>query len=325
MNTLPAALATLLRAGAAALSPGGPRGSLLVLMYHRVLPEPDPLLPDEPDAARFAAQMRLVGSLCRIVSLSDAVQQLAAGTLPPRAAAITFDDGYVNNLEIAVPVLRELGLPATFYVATGFIEGDVMFNDVAIEAVRHAPAVLDLREAGLPRYELAGLEARRAAIDDLLPRIKYLDPAQRTRTTAVIAAAAGIEMPRGLMMDEVQLRQLARSGMEIGAHSVSHPILARLDPDAARREITAGKQRLERLAGQRVRSFAYPNGRPGRDYGPEHVAMVREAGFENAVSTAWGKTTRVSSRFEIPRIAPWDRSALRYGLRLLRCYAAAGG
>ncbi len=324
MKTLPEALIALMRAGASVLSPGSSRGSLLVLMYHRVLPEPDPLLLDEPDALRFAAQMKLVGSLCRIVGLSDAVDQLAAGTLPPRAAAITFDDGYVNNLEIAVPVLRELRLQATFYVATGFIEGDVMFNDVVIEALRRAPSVLDLRSLGLPRYELASLEARQTAIDDLLPRIKYLEPAERTRTTAAIAAASGIDLPRGLMMDEAQLRELARSGMEIGAHSVSHPILARIDPEAARREIESGKERLERLVGQRVRSFAYPNGRPGRDYGPEHVAMVRAAGFENAVSTAWGKATRASSRFEIPRIAPWDRSALRYGLRLLRGYASAG-
>lgn len=325
MNSLPAPMTALLRTGARVLSPGGSRGSLLVLMYHRVLPAPDPLLPDEPDAACFAAQMRLVGSLCQVVGLSEAVEQLAAGTLPPRAAAITFDDGYVNNLEVAVPVLRALGLPATFYVATGFIDGEAMFNDVAIEAVRGAARVLDLRELGLPRYELASLAARRAAIDDLLPRLKYLTPAERARVTEAIAAAAAIAVPRGLMMDEGQLRRLAQAGMEIGAHSVSHPILARIDPEAARREIAAGKERLERLAGQRVRSFAYPNGRPGRDYGPEHVAMVREAGFDNAVSTAWGKATRVSNRYEIPRIAPWDRTALRYALRLLRSYAPARG
>jgi peptidoglycan/xylan/chitin deacetylase (PgdA/CDA1 family) len=325
MNPLPVAITPLLRAGARLLSPGGGRGSLLVLMYHRVLPEPDPLLPDEPDAARFEAQLRLVSGLCHVVRLSDAIEQLSEGKLPPRAAAVTFDDGYVNNLDVAVPVLRSMGLTATFYVATGFVEGEAMFNDVVIESVRSAPDTLDLRGLGLPQYELSSLEARRRTIDDLLPRLKYLEPGERRAISEQIAARAGATIPRGLMMDTAGLRRLAQAGMEVGAHSVSHPILARLAPDQARREISASKEQLERICGRPVRSFAYPNGRPGRDYGPEHAAMVREAGFANAVSTAWGKATRATNPFEIPRIAPWDRTAMRYGLRLLRSYAAGPG
>ena len=67
-------------------------------------------------------------------------------------------------------------------------------------------------------------------------------------------------------------------------------------------------------------SFAYPNGKPGRDYTPRDVALARDAGFELAVSTAWGAANRARDPFQIPRVAPWDRDALRFGLRLARAY-----
>lgn len=318
MKRLPAAQAALLRAGARVFSPGGRRGSLLVLIYHRVLPAPDPMLADEPDAAAFAAQMDLVAGLFNVLGLAEAVDRLASGSLPPRAVAITFDDGYANNLEVAAPILAARGLPATFFIATGFIEGGRMWNDTVIEAVRHAPAELDLEALGFGRYRLPDIAARRRAIDELLSRLKYSELPERMRHAEAIAERAGMRDAGAPMMNERQLRELAALGMEIGAHCVSHPILTRIPADAARREILDSKGRLEDLLGAAVRTFAYPNGRPGLDYAREHVAMVREAGFSTAVSTAWGAAMRDSDPHQIPRVAPWDRHPLKYGLRMLR-------
>lgn len=310
--------ATILRGGARLVSPGGPRGSLLVLIYHRVFAERDPLLADEPDAARFAAQMDLVAGMCNVLPLAVAVERLAAGTLPPRAAAITFDDGYANNLEVAAPILAARGLTATFFITTGFIDGGAMWNDLVIEAFRHARGELDLGPLGLGRFELADVAARRRAVDEVLEKLKYLERAERLRKAEAIVELAGVPAGRRLMMTEDELRRLAGMGMDIGAHCVTHPILARAPAELARREILESRSRLEAILGAPVRTFAYPNGRPGRDYGPEHVAMVRDAGFAAAVSTAWGAASRGCDPFQIPRLAPWDRSALRYGLRLVR-------
>jgi peptidoglycan/xylan/chitin deacetylase (PgdA/CDA1 family) len=313
--------AAALRVAAQVASPGGARGSLLVLMYHRVLPEPDPLLADEPDAASFAAQMDLIAGLLNVVSLPDAVEALARGALPPRAAAITFDDGYANNLDVAVPILLARRLTATFYVTTGFIDGGSMWNDLVIDAVRRAPAEFDLSGLGCGRYTLDDTVSRRRAIDDVLGRLKYLELPERLRRAEAIAARAGVVSVRQPMMSEAQLRELAACGMDIGAHCVSHPILARVPSDIARREIFESRRRLEAIVASPVRTFAYPNGRPRQDYGPEHVAMVREAGFSAAVSTAWGAVTRGADLMQIPRVAPWDRHALKYGLRLVRAFA----
>src|SRR5262249_38259299 len=134
----------LLRTAARFASPGGSRGSLLVLIYHRVLTEHDPLLADEPDAASFAAQMDLLANLFNVIPFGEAVERLASNSLPPRAVAITFDDGYTNNLEVAAPILAARGLRATFFITTGFIEGGQMWNDLIIESLRSAPEDFDL-------------------------------------------------------------------------------------------------------------------------------------------------------------------------------------
>jgi peptidoglycan/xylan/chitin deacetylase (PgdA/CDA1 family) len=310
----------LLRAAAARLSPAGRRASLLTLIYHRVPREPDQLLPDEPSAARFAAQMDLVGSLFNVLSMSEAAARLKAASLPARALCITFDDGYANNCAVAAPILAARGLTATFFVATGFLDGGRMWNDTVIESVRRAPAVLDLSEIGLGVHRLEDFAARRRAFDTLVGQLKYLDPAERLAKTQLIVERAGQPLPTDLMMSQAQVRELVALGMEVGAHSVNHPILTSVDAPVARREILDSKHRLEAILGVPVTSFAYPNGRPARDYDATHVAMVREAGFVVSASTAWGRAEADTDIFQVPRIAPWDRSARRYGLRMLYSY-----
>jgi len=118
------------------------------------------------------------------------------------------------------------------------------------------------------------------------------------------------------MMSSEQVRSHFAAGMTIGGHTVTHPILARLAPEAARREIVDGRERLAEIIGDRIEVFAYPSGRPGRDYGPEHARMVRDCGFKAAVSTAWGVASTGADHLQLPRFTPWDRSRGRFGLRL---------
>jgi len=105
--------------------------------------------------------------------------------------------------------------------------------------------------------------------------------------------------------------------MEIGGHTVNHPILALLSEKEARAEIGDGKRRLEEITGGPVTLFAYPNGKPGQDYGPRDVDLVRQAGFTAAVSTMGGVARRGSDPFQLPRFSPWDRSPRRLAARLL--------
>jgi peptidoglycan/xylan/chitin deacetylase (PgdA/CDA1 family) len=304
-------------ATAAADRVAAPRVSILI--FHRVLPEPDPLFPGEVCAAQFHRLMGTVARAFTVLSLGQSHALWLQQRLPPRALVVTFDDGYADNASVALPVLQRHGLVATFFVATGFLDGGRMWNDTVIECLRRcALPVVDLAPFGLGRFPLGGPAERRAAIEALLPRIKYLDLAGRERAITQLQASCGHpELPRDLMMTSAQVQQLHQAGMEIGGHTVMHPILTELPDDQAAHEMAAGRARLQQITGAAVDVFAYPNGKPGRDYGPQHVALARQAGFRCAVSTAPGVAGAGSDPLQWPRFTPWDRSPPAFMARLL--------
>ena len=307
----------LLRLLLDALAPAGPGAPLSVLIFHRVRPAIDPLFPGEPDAGRFEQQLRWVKDWFRVLPLPEAVKGLREGSLPARPLCITFDDGYADNATLALPILRRLGLTATFFIATGYLNGGRMWNDTIIEAVRGAPGPdLDLSDLDLDVLPISDVPAKRAAIHGLLTRLKHLPVTERQRKTDAVAERAGTARPGDLMLTDGQVREIRAAGMTIGAHTVTHPILAKLDDDSARREIAESKTYLEALLDEPVRLFAYPNGKPVQDYNAAHVAMARELGFEAALSTAAGVGHHGCDLFQIPRFTPWDRARSRYGLRL---------
>lgn len=304
-----------------ALSRSNGTACLSIMIFHRVLPKPDPLFPEIPDAVRFEEMMRWVAAWFRVLPLSEAVERLESGALPARALSITFDDGYADNAEVAAPILHRHGLQATFFVTSGILDGGRMWNDTVIEAVRGCPHdAMDLGSSGLGRFALKEEGQRRTAIDAILAAIKRLPYEARAERVARIAEASGAMLPTGLMMRSGQLRDLIAFGMEIGAHTVTHPILRQLDDERALREIADGRDALERIVGAPISLFAYPNGVPGVDYDARHVAMVRRCGFRAAVSTAWGVSDRGTDRFQLARFTPWDRSRFRFGLRLAKNY-----
>lgn len=302
------------------LAPAGVRARLNILIFHRVLPEPDPLFPSEIDAAMFDAICGWLKAWFQVLPLDEAVQRLSQRSLPARALAITFDDGYADNEQVALPILQRHGLCATFFVATGFLDGGRMWNDSLIEAVRRSSRTrLDLQGLDLPLPPSLALDStaqRRQAIDGLIGAIKYLPVEQRQRLCDELAERAAVSLPDDLMMTSDQVVALKQAGMQIGAHTVSHPILARLDAESMRAEIGASKMQLEHLLGEPVDLFAYPNGKPGEDYNETSVAVARSLGFKAAVSTAWGAARADADLFQLPRFTPWDRSRLRFGGRL---------
>jgi peptidoglycan/xylan/chitin deacetylase (PgdA/CDA1 family) len=282
------------------------------------------MFPDLVDAARFETLVRLLSASFAVMTLGEATARLASGALPTGALCITFDDGYADNAEIALPILRRHGLKGTFFIATGFLDGGRMFNDSVIECVRLArDEQVDLSDFGLGPRQLKTAGQRRAVVDELLLQVKYLGFAQRDDFVARLARYIGsTKLPRDLMMRSEQVVQLHREGMEIGGHTVRHPILCSIADDEAEREIAQGRARLQSLVDAPVDVFAYPNGRPMHDYDARHVAMVRRLGFRAAVSTAMGTVTTRSDSYQLPRFTPWDRADVRWMTRLLYTRAA---
>jgi peptidoglycan/xylan/chitin deacetylase (PgdA/CDA1 family) len=308
----------LLRTAGAAVARGQHAPRLCVVNYHRILEKPDALLESEPDLAAFRWQMRLLADCFNVMPLGDALASLESGQLPPRTVCITFDDGYRSVHDLALPVLKEFGLHATVFVTSGHVGRGNMWNDRIIDAVQSLPAgELDLTDTGLGRFALHTLDDRRRSAEMLTEASKYLPPAKRGALVERLTSLAGAGVPRELMLTPDMVINLDRQGMEIGAHTVTHPILTSLDDAAARAEIRTSKEQLEALIGKPVRLFAYPNGKVGMDFDARHVAMVRECGFDAAFTTAVGAITRTQDRYQLPRSRPWDRGPLMFGLRLL--------
>lgn len=300
------------------VSPGGHRGNLSVFFFHRVVPVRDPLSPGEPTANEFDTMMGWVQRQFNVIPLAEAVRRLADGCLPPASAAITFDDGYRDNLEIAAPILTRRELPATLFVATGFIDGGIMFNDVVIEAVRAtAMPRLELPEFGIGPLPMDSLEQRRRALSLLLPAIKYLPAESRREAVEGLAKKARVTLPRNLMMTAGQLREFSALGFGIGSHTENHPILAVLPDSEAYIEISRGRDSLERILDQRIGLFAYPNGRWGRDFDQRHIVMAKKCSFDAAFSTDPGVSNISSDILNLPRFTPWDQTASCFHLRML--------
>ena len=304
------------------LSPGGARGKLQVFIFHRVLAKPDSLLPGEPDATQFDWMVRLIGRNFNVLPFGRAVSLLKSGSLPKAAACITFDDGYKDNFSVALPILQRHGLTATFFIATGFLSGGRMWNDDIIEAIRLLPnETVDLKEFGLDQYDLTTPTNRVNAIGTMLGKLKYLPHGQRESTARKIAQRAGVDDRSGLMMSADDVRAMRATGMELGGHTHSHPILKALKDDDAYLEITRGKIELETILAEPVKVFAYPNGNTQLDLSSQHIEMLRQAGFIAAATTQQAIATVQTDPFMIPRFTPWDRTSARFGIRCARALA----
>ena len=167
--------------------------------------------------------------------------------------------------------------------------------------------------------------SRPALAYEMIARLKYVDTARRVDCASRLMETAHAAAPPGIMMTRDQLRQLHSAGMDVGGHTRSHPILTGLPDTTAEQEIAGGKADLEDVTGARVELFAYPNGQPGRDYGPRDVALVRRLGFRAALSTAWGFADRQSDPHQISRVGSWGDSAWRFSGRLALARAGTRG
>ncbi len=295
-----------------------------VLAFHRVNDEADPFFPSVPTAV-FAERMQHLAENYVVLTVEDLVERRRHGRVPSRAVAVTFDDGYFDNLTHAAPILTRLGLPATVFLATGYISSSEMpwydLLALALKTTRRAEVRLP---SGLT-LPLASPASRLEALGRLLGEMKRLpDAARRASVDRLVAHLEpdDSERPKRLMLTWDEVHALRRLGFSIGAHTVTHPILTQLDSAQAWDEIHGSKRVLEQQLGAEVRAFAYPNGGAG-DYDRGTRDIVERAGFTCAVTTRRGRNTASTSPFELRRGGPWETHLPTYALKLA-CYHLTG-
>lgn len=303
------------------------RGRLTVLLFHKVPAQAHALEPSDMTLAGFEHVLRSVLRLFRVLPLDEALQALRAGNLPPRAACITFDDGYPDWLGGVVPVLQRHGAHATFFVTTGQFHGLPLWNERILHAIAALPDGADPLTClpGQAPLAVATALQRQRAVQDLASGWKYRAPAVREDALQALEAACGTARDQVPVMSVDHLRAIHALGFGIGGHSVSHPILSRCSPAQAMEEIGGARDTLAALLRAPVSAFAYPNGLPGRDYGPEHVAMVARAGYSLALTTHRGAADGHTPLLQVPRFSPWGPSARKMALQFARNLRQPGG
>lgn len=285
---------------------------LTILIYHRVLVEPDSLRPGEPTVIEFEHDMKILSTCFKPVPLVEAMEALQAGGLPKRSVCVTFDDGYADNEKLALPLLEKYGIPATVFVSSGYLDGGRMWNDTVIETIR----LLGAKDVDLGCFELGvvSIEStadKLVAIEKIIGNIRQWPPQKRQASVDEFQARVA-NLPDDLMLTGTQLKNLHARGIEIGGHTRNHPILSSLSSLEAMAEIVDGKRDLEARLGQKIDSFAYPNGRPGIDFNDAHAEMVRDAGFSWALTTQMGACRAEIDAYQMPRFTPWNKTPLGF-------------
>ncbi|MDH5378790.1 MAG: polysaccharide deacetylase family protein [Gammaproteobacteria bacterium] len=305
------------------LSLPGSKRRLSILIYHRVMDSADPYRPGEANRESFRWQMKLLARNHNVLPLSSAIELLLNKRLPSNAVSITFDDGYADNHDNALPILKEFGLCATFFIASGFLNGGRMWNDDIIDAISNVSGdSLEIAEHGIGKLSTSSPTERMNSISHVLSKIKYIPHKEREQFSRSLLCSY-VPNAKSPMMNDDQVVNLRKEKMEIGGHTVSHPILAKLTADESYREIKEGKDYLEDLLGESLHTFAYPNGKNKSDYNPESLEAVKKAGFKAAVTTDWGVSSKETGLFQLKRFTPWDNTPSRFALRLAKNYFGA--
>jgi peptidoglycan/xylan/chitin deacetylase (PgdA/CDA1 family) len=310
----------------------------VILMYHRIAAEAlDPWqLCVSPD--NFARQLDWLRARCRVIPLRQLAAELKAGNIEDRSVAISFDDGYADNLLVAEPLLRDRSLAATFFLTTATLGAQREFWWDELEGLlmqpRALPGTLRIAVAGLERTfdagraaapcdpvrEFRGVQPWKAPSGSRLAfyyrvwnDLRALEDPARQQALAQIREQLGmspsVERGRRTLTRE-EVRRLGSSPVaDIGAHSVTHAATSRSTPAQQRSEMMRSKQELETLLGRAIHGYAYPYG----DYSPESAELAREAGFEFACTTDVAALLRGTPVHLLPRLAAEDCDAKAFG------------
>jgi peptidoglycan/xylan/chitin deacetylase (PgdA/CDA1 family) len=288
----PAAKTMLLRLGGyAAFRRLVPSRGVAILRYHAVCGAEgaaycDPGIIVSP--AAFENHVRYLAANYAVLPLLEVVARLrAARPLPPNAVAITFDDGYVDNLA-AARTLNRYGLTATFFITAGCVGGGEPFwlaeLRTVLSAIREPSVQLSVGGAPLT-VELGSLEKWRKAVRSLTTVIKAHPIGVRESMRDQLRRAAGNPATPRCILNWDELREMQRLGMTIGAHTLTHPNLPKALVEDANREIRESRRCLEQELGAAVTLFAYPNGGAEQYMTPAIARMVRDNGYEAAATS----------------------------------------
>jgi len=279
------------------------RHQALIITYHRFSEREGGA---RISARAFAEQARYLAAHYTLVPLSRLAACLRKREIPPRLAAITIDDGYRDAYEIAFPILRKHRAPATVFVVTEFVEGTTwLWTDKPRYLM--ALAAPQAFEIGIGdhrlKLELNGGASRAVAAGLINAALKPLSEEARDASIKRLAFELRVKLPERppaeySAINWGQAREMADAGVEIGSHTLTHPILTGLGDERLREEVGRSRDRIQTVLGRKVETFCYPNG----DYDLRTRREVARAGYRLAVTTDVGLNNELNDPLALRRI-----------------------
>jgi peptidoglycan/xylan/chitin deacetylase (PgdA/CDA1 family) len=298
------------------------KAKYVVLGYHGVGAQEFPLYCRLPKRI-FADQMRYIKRHYRVLSLRQMVEELQNPSAEGQNMVVTFDDGYLGTYTDAFPVLKEYGIPATVYLTAGSIEsGELAWYDGIFlrfqRATSEVTVTLDTEKA----FRLTDFASRVDAATTVVLYLRTLPDEERQRWCESLEKAMPLRPAdlRGSMMNWDQVREMRGKGISFGSHTMTHPVLSRLKPDALQREVAESKQLIESRLDAVVEDFAFPFGKP-RDCGRIGAAALSALGLRSAMTTIVGVNEPGVDEFRLRRVVLGDEPSIAmFAFRLQRLF-----
>lgn len=278
-----------------------------ILRYHSVSDEGtyrSPTIALSP--AAFERQMAYLARHYNVLPLSQLLARVSRDDMPRNGVAITFDDGYLDNIEFALPILQRYGLTATFFITSDAVLGRCAFWVGWLhQLIAATPASLlrPIMESIVSTSVLT--PTAEAVFAAIAHQIDTASGPERSRLFAELQSlfpnAPSLSDPSSFMMTASDLRRLRDAGMSIGAHTATHRVLAGAPTTEAVEEVTRSKRDLEDVLGEPVEHFAYPNGHVDENIDEAAVRIVAAAGFLSASTSRRGVVVRDSAMHVLPR------------------------
>ena len=283
-------------------------GQSHILAYHMVGDYQSKFIP-AMSIHRFQKEIEYLHAHYEIIPLSDLVHKLNEKKNINRCIAITFDDGFADNYTIAYPALKRYDIPATIFLLPEHIEKNatpwfIQFR-YAFENSKTEFLWIEINGSQY-QLEMKNEGQRLAASNMIMASLKGCSNQERLEKLGELFELLGFGGDQGnTMLSWDNVREMCGNGISFGAHTVTHPVLSRLSKEKARQEIMGSKQVIESKTKEKDTTFAYPFGKED-DFNSETISVIRDGGFECAVTSCPGWTNHKSDPFRLNRGAPWE-------------------
>lgn len=292
---------------------------LLVINYHNIVTDDDSKTRPGTTFSDFKTQVTWLQRYFNILPLKDAIHDCRQATLKKPTICITFDDGYKTQKTLAADFLFENGIPATFFVSSGHLDKNILWNDwyQAFRIFATTEKILELRSIVNDKRQSKNADVSIDVAKSFEKHIKYLSLEEREPIIQFMRKHTPPENVTHRMMSKDDIVSLDKSGFEIGSHCMDHPILTMESSSTASDQITCDIENISTILGKRVDCFAIPNGKPNIDYNDQHLLTLARSQVKVALTSELGYFSAGFDPLQVARVVLRGRSELGY-LRSLR-------